>query len=227
MIRLNMIVEGQTEETFAHAVLEMPLAQRAIYLSVRCVETSRDKRRHKIHRGGLLNYANARGDFQRWMKEDQNAEAWFTTMFDLYALPDNFPAWEESRGLPTPHERVQNLEAAFARDIAHPRFLPYIQLHEFEALLLADPAKFDWEFIDQEAAIARLVDLSVEFPDPELIDDREEKAPSKRIIKEIPEYKGRKASAGPLVASKIGLPMLRAKCRHFHEWLERIEALAS
>jgi hypothetical protein len=60
---------------------------------------------------------------------------------------------------------------------------------------------------------------------PKLINDGRETAPSKRILKEIPEYD--KATAGPIIAEKRGLPALRAKCRHFHEWLSRLEKLVS
>jgi hypothetical protein len=112
------------------------------------------------------------------------------------------------------------------REVDHPRFLPYIQLHEFEALILSDPAKFDWEFIDHSQAIERLLVLCAAYPSPELIDDGEESAPSKRIIKEIPEYEGRKASAGPLIAVKIGLPVIRQKCPHFNAWLVKLERLS-
>lgn len=35
-----------------------------------------------------------------------------------------------------------------------------------------------------------------------------------------------KASAGPIVAEKIGLPTLRLKCEHFREWLGKLERLA-
>jgi hypothetical protein len=80
---------------------------------------------------------------------------------------------------------------------------------------------------EQAEAIARLTELSQKHPSPELIDDDPENAPSMWIIREIPEYEGRKASAGPLIASKIGLPALRGKCPHFHNWLERLEALAA
>src|SRR5579883_2790992 len=146
MIRLNMVVEGQTEEVFVHTVLEGHLAERQIFVAVRCVETSRDKRKHRIYRGGLLDFDRALGDLRRWMKEDQSAEVWFTTMFDLYALPSNCPAFEEARKQTSPTKRVQVLEDGFRAKINHPRFIPYIQLHEFEALLLADPSKFDWEF---------------------------------------------------------------------------------
>jgi hypothetical protein len=226
MIRLNMIVEGQTEEAFAHAVLEAPLAQREIFVSVRCAETSRDRKQHQVYRGGLIDYSRARGDLWRWMKEDQHPEAWFTTMFDLYGLPDDFPAYETARKLANPRERVIALESAFRQDINHPRFVPYLQLHEFEALLLADPSKFDWEFIEHTPAITRLVSLAAQYASPEQIDDGADTAPSKRIIREIPEYEFRKASAGPIIASKIGLPVLRQKCMHFHEWMEKLEALA-
>ena len=58
---------------------------------------------------------------------------------------------------------------------------------------------------------------------PELINDGPETAPSKRILKEIPEYD--KASAGVSVTSKIGLPQLRNRCRHFNEWLGQLENL--
>jgi hypothetical protein len=225
MPRLNMIVEGQTEETFVHAVLEGPLAQRGVWVGVRCVETSRDKRRGRIYRGGILRYARARSDLIRWMKEDQQGDVHFTTMFDLYALPDDFPGYAEARPL-AGRQRVAALEAAFRVDIGHPRFLPYLQLHEFEALLFCDPSKFDWAFIEHDEAIARLTTVAAGWGSPEEINDGEDTAPSKRIIREVPEYAFLKASAGPLIASKIGLPLLRQKCAHFREWLERLEALA-
>jgi hypothetical protein len=225
MIRLNMIVEGQTEEAFVHAVLEEQLATRQVFVAVRCVETSRDKKRHQVFRGGMLAFRRAREDLERWMKEDQRPEAWFTTLFDLYALPDDFPQSEEARTLRTPVERVTALEEAFRQVIGHPRFIPHLQLHEFEALLLVDPSKFDWEFIEHAEAIDRLIALAASFASPEEIDEGKDTAPSKRIIREIPEYQFRKASAGPLIASKIGLPLLRQKCPHFHGWLAKLEAL--
>jgi hypothetical protein len=35
-----------------------------------------------------------------------------------------------------------------------------------------------------------------------------------------------KVSVGPLVAEKIGLAALREKCRHFSDWLTKLERLA-
>ncbi len=227
MIRLHMVVEGQTEETFVNRVLSYHLGQYTISVDARQVETSR--RRTRIYRGGFdrsRGYLQARKDLALWMQEDQNADAHFTTMFDLYALPTDFPGYDKSSRCATPYQRVAVLEKALEQDVRHPRFIAYIQLHEFEALLLTDPAKFDWEFLQNERAIQNLTQMAALFDTPELINSDPEKAPSKRIIKEIPEYAGRKSSAGPVIAEKIGIPAIRARCHHFDTWLKRLEALS-
>jgi hypothetical protein len=222
--RLHFIVEGQAEETFVNRVLIPQLATCSVWGNVRCVMTSR---KHGVkYRGGLDSYARAKKDVVLWMKEDQNDDAFFTTMFDLYALPRDFPGHESAHRKTDPRQRVAALENAMFQDLAHRRFIPYIELHEFEALLLADPKEFDWEYLEHDTAIMNLVSMVSEFDSPELIDDGNETAPSKRIIKQIPEYEGMKASAGPIIAEKIGLSKLRSKCRHFDEWLSKLEALA-
>jgi len=148
-------------------------------------------------------------------------------MFDLYALPEDFPGYAEARRLTDPLLRVEALEQAFSEDIGHPRFIPYIQLHEFEALLFADPSCLDWYFVDDDhaLAIARLVKLAASFTSPEHIDDGASTAPSKRIIQELPAYEKAKRVAGPLVAAKIGLQVIRGKCAHFDAWLKKLEVL--
>lgn len=230
--RLHFIVEGQTEETFVNQVLVPHLGSLSVGGDARCVETSR---KHGIkYRGGLTNYAKAKNDIVRWMKQDQHADAFFATMFDLYALPKEFPGYADAQGLNHPYTRVAALEDGLHRDIMalfeeqninHHHFIPYIQLHEFETLLLADPQKLDWEYLEHDDAIRNLIRMASTFESPELIDEGNETAPSKRIIREIPEYEEMKASAGPIVAGKIGLVTLREKCRHFGEWLRKLENL--
>ncbi|MBI4669974.1 MAG: DUF4276 family protein [Elusimicrobia bacterium] len=222
--RLHFIVEGQTEETFVNRVLAPRLAARSVWGNVRCVMTSR--KRGIKYRGGLDSYSRAKNDIVLWMKEDQNADAYFTTMFDLYALPNDFPGYEGARRINDPRERVMALEKAVGQDIQHCRFIPYIQLHEFEALVLADPQKLDREYLEHDAAIRRLVEMASGFQSPEHIDDGNLTAPSKRIAREIPEYEWMKASAGPLVTEKIGLSTLQSKCKHFGEWFGKLEILS-
>lgn len=84
------------------------------------------------------------------MKQDQQPDARFTTMVDLYGIPMDFPKLDFCRAPLDPEERVRCLEEALLDDMerrfpqvhARQRLIPYIQLHEFEALLFADIGKF-------------------------------------------------------------------------------------
>jgi hypothetical protein len=235
-MRLHITTEGETEERFVKEILAPHLGERAVWADARRVLTSRDKSLCIEYRGGFRltsAYMVAKRDICTWMKEDRNPDVRFTTMFDLYALPKDFPGYDAARREADPYRRVAILEEALAADITRemdgdPRFIPYIQLHEFEALILADPQQLDWEFLEHDDAIQRLVDMvAAEGGNPELIDDGEHTAPSKRIIAEIAEYEARKVSSGPLVVRQIGMAVLCERCRHFAQWIERIEGIGN
>ncbi len=224
-VRLHMIVEGQTEETFVNGTLVDYMGAHGISSTdARCVYTSRRKKH--IYKGGMTNYQKAKKDVTLWMKEDDNPDSYFTTMFDLYALPEDFPGFEQAARMADPYARVQHLEHAFWEDFdKHPRFVPYIQLHEFEALLFSDLTGFARVFVKEVAEIHELQRIRAGFQTPEDINDGEETAPSKRIIRVIPAYEGEKATAGPLIASAIGIATLTRECRHFRESLEKLTQL--
>ena len=222
-IRLHFVVEGQTEETFVNRVLKPHLGDRYVWVDARCVLTSR--RGGVKHRGGFRNYAQPQRDILSWLREDQNDDARFTTAFDLYRLPSDFPGYGDAQAAMDPYEKVRILEAALRDDIGDWRFIPYLQLHEFEALLLSKPAQLSAQFMERQAGIRTLVAMADQAGNPELINDGPDTAPSKRIIAEVPEYSGMKASAGPIVAERIGLANLRSGCQHFGEWINRLEAL--
>lgn len=223
MIRLHVTAEGQTEQSYTKEVLAPHLANFNVFVNARCVLTSKDKRAAKEYRGGLLSYEKAKKDIQAWLKEDKRSECRFTTMFDLYALPNDFPGFAVAKKETDPYRRVKVLEESMARDISDKRFIPYIQLHEFEALILAAPHELDWEYLEHTTQINNLISM-VGSQNPELINDGQMTAPSKRILKEIPEYD--KVTSGVAVVRKIGLQMLRGKCSHFNEWLSGLEQLA-
>jgi hypothetical protein len=124
-----------------------------------------------------------------------------------------------------PLQRVECLEAEFERDIAHRRFIPYIQAHEFEALLFAEPRQFAAAFPGAISQIDNLVSIRSGFPSPEHIDDGFDSAPSKRIVHLFPDYK--KTVAGPEISARIGMATLRGKCPHFDGWVARIENVAT
>lgn len=221
-LRLYITTEGQSERKFADDVLRPHLAAFDIDVRTRVVLTNRKLGK----RGGILDFEKIRSDLFRLMREDRNPEARFTTMVDLYALPQEFPGWPEARGRALPEERVATLEAAFQADIGDQRFLPYIQLHEFEALHYCDLSQLQRRIAGTESAFAALA-AEVRGVAPEEINEGATTAPSKRIIKHVPIYDRLKVRVGAPAAAAIGLPALRAKCPHFDGWISRLEALAA
>ena len=224
MARLHLIVEGQSEQAFAAQLLIPHLVAKGVYLSKPQL-AAHARRRRLPHRGGVLSYPPFKNDIVRRLKEDHSKDVFLSTMIDLYGLPDDFPGTEAARSEHDPYQRVDLMEQALAKDIDDPRFVPYIQLHEFEAMLLAMPAKILTYYDDRKKEVAELNKLVADFRSPELIDDGENTSPSKRITARIPEYGKAKPTAGPLIAAAIGLSTIRQNCPHFDDWIRRLEAL--
>ena len=118
--------------------------------------------------------------------------------------------------------RVQHLEAAFAQDIDHSHFIPYLSLHEFEALVLAaEPDDLVSAFPDSK--LKEFVAALPTWGAPEEIDEGTDSHPSARLLGAVPGY--RKRIDGPRITERIGLTRLRNRCPHFEEWVSRLEAL--
>ena len=228
MIRLNFIVEGQTEEAFSNRVLVPHLSGMEVFPTIQLIRKKNSNSRK--FKGGWLKYQSVKSHIVKWSKEDSSSNVWFTTMLDLYAIPEDFPGILDAKSIKNPIEKVKFLEKKFYDDIYKEgvsRFIPYLQLHEFEALLFSDPRQMEWEFLEHENQILNLINLSGKFSSPEEINSDPKTAPSKRIISEIPQYEGRKASAAPIIAEKIGLKEIRSRCLHFDSWLCSLEVLKS
>jgi len=221
-IHLNITTEGQTEFRFVKDVLYKHLQPLGIYCNVRSVLTSKEYKK----RGGMSSYIKAKKDIQQWIKQDNSADRRFTTMFDFYALPHDFPGYAEAQKLNNPYDKVACIEKAFAEDMKDYRFIPYLQLHEFEALIYSDLDILSCEYENKANAIKYLKAVLSQSPfnhNPELINDRKETSPSHRIISEIPEYQ--KVSSGSLLTELITIDVIRTKCQHFNEWLTKLEQL--
>lgn len=213
------VVEGQTEETFFRTVLRPHLAAHNVWVYASQVTTSRD--RGTRLRGGMTAYGRVKTDLSNWMRQDKRAEARFTTMFDFYRLPQDFPGWLQSANFSDPRARVRVIEESFAQDVNDLRFIPYIQMHEFEALLFTDVTQLQIMYPSDKKAIAALAQVGHAYDSPEDIDLRH--PPSKRILEHLGTYN--KPAAGPIVTEIIGLDRIRRACAHFGEWLSKLESL--
>ena len=227
MIRLYLFAEGPTEQTFADTVLKRHLAQFGVYLQGPIVIAHAQKR-GKVHRGGGRNFAAMQNDINRKMKQESGVEVFFTTMIDLYALDTKFPGFEEAEKLRhVPYARVEALEKSWSDEVHDRRFIPFIQLHEFEAFLFSDVNQFAAFFDNADSQIAALQKIVDAVQSPELIDDGQHTAPSSRIRAQFSEYKHSKKRVGPQMAGRIGLEHIRSTCPHFKVWIERLEKLGA
>jgi len=218
--RLNIVVEGQAEETFVRELMAGHLAIHGVAAVARRVEIGR--KQQQIRRGGLLDYAKLKKDVTNWLKQDQAATV--TTMVDLFALPQDFPGRMGARQIANPLDKVTFLEEAFARDVGSTRFVAHVQLHEFEALLFTDIKALTRYYPGNARRIEELQADTSRFASPEEINEGLATAPSKRILQCVPTYD--KVVAGTLVAVDLGLTAIRNRCAHFDRWLSRLEALA-
>ena len=222
MIRVNVVVEGQTEEGFVKQVLSPYLFDKNIVITPRIV--LRNRSGGSKARGGMYDYARPKWDIQQWMSKEETA--YCTTMFDLYALPADFPDMNDIPPGSTPHQRVRHLEQAFSTDLGNPQeFIPYLQLHEFEAILFSDIGILD-DTLNIFKSVSKLNELRQiieRFENAELIDDDPTTAPSKRLLHLYPAYD--KRFFGELVAEMIGIDNIRSACSHFNHWIEQLEEL--
>ncbi len=225
MRELYVFCEGPTEQGFCKQVLSPNLFPQYDGC-IHTVRIAHSKHHGAVRRGGVGKYASLKRDIQNTLKSRSEKNVFFTTLIDLYALPQEFPGKAvHVRDPNNPSAFALALETAFGEDIADFRFVPHLQLHEFETMLFADPEAFHIAFDHCDEEIAELKTIVASFPSIEHINDGRQTAPSKRIIDLIPAYEGRKPSVGPDIAEYIGLANIRAKCPHFDQWLTRLENL--
>lgn len=105
---IHVLCEGQTEQGFVEEVLR-PYLQAQGVAGVKSILITTNKKKNA--RGGMLSYAQAVTDLEllRKMKMDGEYERHvFTTMFDLYALPDDFPGYEAAKAIGEPYPVSQH-----------------------------------------------------------------------------------------------------------------------
>ena len=222
MRRGLVLVEGQTEQAFVNRTLNPHLQTVGLYLTPIVVETKRPASGGK-HAGGVSAWAKLEPQLDRLL-DDRGAVV--TTMFDLYGLPRDAPGARGSEHL-APRPRVETIEQALADHMRsrrqHEHFVPYVSLHEFEALMYTSP--------DDVAAHAGSANLGQRLRadlekcgERELIDDGPDTAPSKRVARHWPGFA--KAIDGPSIVHQIGIARLVGSCPHFGAWVRRLEAIA-
>jgi hypothetical protein len=212
-VRLAISVEGHTEFEFCREVLSRYLRAFDVYLEPKIVVTQRNISGPNV-KGGLVSLDR----FKREVRPLLYSFDHVTTLYDFYGFRDRVEG-----------ESPDALCARLAATLENPRhFIPYLQVHEFEALLFAAPALIA-RFLSCPA-IGETLRQAVELcGGAEAVNDNPATVPSKRIEAAFREHLSQrydKIFHGPLLAMEIGLPAIRAACPRFDVWLGRLERLA-
>ncbi len=202
MIRLAMSVEGDTEVEFVKRVLANCLISKGVEPIPISLNGNVTVERLSSEMAKLV-----------WGFD------YVTSLVDFYGFSD--------KGLATVEELEERIGVEVDRKIARnwnqSKLIPYVQRHEFEALLFSDVSAFQGLLYATEDGIAELQRERSNFPTPEDVNDSSETAPSKRIKRAIPRY--HKRVAGSQIALAIGLCVIRAQCPRFNRWLTTLESL--
>lgn len=218
MARIIIIGEGQTEQEFCNDVLQPYFNQKGIYLQNATIKKTG---------GGIVKWEALKHQIETHLKQDR--EVIVTLLIDFYGITSNhlFPNWDVAQVLISKdkYEAIKLLENSMLDSVDKAlfhRFIPYIQLHEFEGLLFSNPDIFLSNFEPNEFKdLSYLHQTIAEHSNPEMINDGYHTAPSKRLKRILSGYD--KIVYGSLIAQEIGLDIIREKCIGFNNWIEKLE----
>jgi len=218
---MHVICEGQTEEAFVKELLIVPFLAIGITLLPALIGKPG-------HKGGNFRFDRLLPEVKNRLLSD--SDCYCTTFFDFYGLPESFPGKRSAVVNDTIEQKSSKVNDALVSkltetlgDDAMRRFIPFIQMYEFEGLLFSDPEKMALG-MDKPDLIAHFEQISNAFDSPEHINNSPQTAPSKRIINVIPGYE--KPFLGILAALEVGLSTIRGNCYLFDQWLSKIELIA-
>ena len=215
MKRIVVICEGPTEKEFCDTILSPYFAPQGIYLNAPLIKHSH---------GGIVPWLLLQRQINIHLRVERNA--YVTTMIDYYGITSkhNFPLWEDARQEPNIYKRMAILEQGMKDDVEEElrsRFIPYIQLHEFEGLLFSNVDVFESVIPKGDLiGLEELKQTAATYDNPELINNSPETSPSHRLARIVKGYD--KVVYGNYLAESIGLNKIRERCPRFNYWIESL-----
>lgn len=216
MKRIIIICEGPTEQAFCKTNLQLNLQAKGVYIQTPLIKHSK---------GGIVKWPILKQQIETHLRVDTSA--YVTTFIDYYGLYSKyqFPNWDVAEKISNRNLRMEAIENGMHNDIAEDlryRFIPYLQLHEFEGLLFNDINIF-YNNIPPDDIVGK-VELKQTFADydnPEMINTNKKTSPSHRLERIIKGYN--KVVYGDILAEAIGLDRIRNKSPRFDAWITKIE----
>ena len=168
MKRALVLVEGQTEERFVKDVLGEYFLVYDLDITPTILTTKRVKNGPSF-KGGVTSFRKFQNDVRRLLAGA--GDALVTTLIDYVGLPSDFPALD-TRPAGDPFARVAHVERSIAEAFGRPRaFLPYLSLHEFEALVFSYPEELPTTLNERQRA-TEFAAIRARYATPEHINKR-------------------------------------------------------
>ncbi len=218
MKRIIIICEGHTEQAFCKTNLQQHFQSKGILIQTPLIKHSK---------GGIVKWSILKQQIETHLKTDKST--FVTTFIDYYGLyaKYSFPNWEESERIQDKSTRMNNLEDGMLGDLNEElryRFIPYLQLHEFEGLLFNDINIIYNQIPPNDIADKRELEKTFEdYDNPEMINNTRETSPSHRLERIIKGYN--KVVYGDILAEAIGLHRIRNKSPRFNNWISKLESI--
>ena len=134
MKSIIIVCEGETEAEFCKTILQPYFKPKEIFIKNPLIERSN---------GGIVAWKILKKQIENHLQQDKNT--FVTTLIDYYGIKasHNYPNWEDIGQTQdvAKNGKIDVLENAMKNDISaslRDRFIPYVQLHEFESLLFVD-----------------------------------------------------------------------------------------
>ncbi len=215
-----VLAEGPTEKIFiADMVVPYLAAEHSVFMTPIIISKPGQK-------GGDVRFARVKNDIELHLK--QRRDTYLTLFVDYYGIKEDWPGLVEARQQPKPNMKAEKINTATKDKVdslfeicgSDRRFLPYVSMHEFEALLFSESQKAaDLLHVPKH----KIDDIIAECGEPENIDDSPMLAPSKRLKNLSDRFK--KTSTGIAIAKAIGLTKMREHCPLFNTWLTNVANL--
>lgn len=217
-IEVIAVVEGRTEQVFIEKLLAPYLGHKNI--GMRATQVSKPGQK-----GGDVRFSKIKRDIAGHLKQRQ--DTYVTTLIDYYGTKE-WPGLEQLTGNRAPAEIADTLNTGARNEIAQElpscdvgkRFVPYMAIHEFEALLFSDTTVLADELGVDHQQITAIIQ---ECGEAECINNSEQTAPSKRLAGLYQGFK--KTTTGIAIAERIGIDNMRKACPLFDVWIATFERL--
>ena len=211
MTRLIVICEGYTEKAFVDQCIQPHLQQFQVDVCSTLIGAD-------INRQGGGGVTIDR--IAQHIKNVYRNFDYVTTFVDMYGLKGR-KGRTKREVEDAIHGIIENHISNYDKD----KVIPYVQQHEYESLLFSNVQVFQYVDGWNESTRQQMEEIVCQNR-PEDIDDGEDTAPLKRILRVFGSHYN-KYEIGPLLAEFIGVDRIRCECPFFDEWLTKLERLPS